>query len=150
MTRNVEPEPARTSPEPESRIRTYARLAKLDVYDYYLSILVVASLVLLPPAALFPEAIPVLVLFLLGEIATIVTLVALDDLTGYRDGSDITNYGPDDPFREKRRKPLVAGTLTTAQVVRSRGSARRWARCCGPARWPFRLISHCGRWCSSW
>jgi hypothetical protein len=37
-------------------------------------------------------------------------VVALDDLTGYRDGSDITNYSPDKPLRRLARKPLVAGS----------------------------------------
>lgn len=102
----------------ESRARSYARLGKLDVYDYYLSILVATSAVLIPVSGLDVRTAPTLVLFLLGEIATIVALVALDDVTGYRDGSDIANYGPNDPLRKKLRKPLVAGTLTEAQALR--------------------------------
>lgn len=100
----------------ESRARSYARLGKLDVYDYYLSILVATSAVLVSDVDI--RTAPMLVLFLLGEIATVVALVALDDVTGYRDGSDIANYGPDDPLRKKLRKPLVAGTLTEKQALR--------------------------------
>ena len=100
----------------ESRARSYARLGKLDVYDYYLSVLVATSAVLVSDVDL--RTAPMLVLFLLGEIATVVALVAFDDVTGYRDGSDIANYGPDDPLRKKLRKPLVAGTLTEAQALR--------------------------------
>lgn len=103
---------------PESRFRSYLRLGKLDVYDYYLGMLVVAAAVLLPPSAADPAALPVLALFLAGEVCTVVAMVALDDVTGYRDGSDVANYGPNDPLRKKLRKPLVAGTLTTSEALR--------------------------------
>ncbi|GAA2360556.1 hypothetical protein GCM10009854_44570 [Saccharopolyspora halophila] len=96
--------------EPRSRFRGYLRLGKFDVYDYYLGILIVAAAVQQSPATL--------VLFLLGEIAVIVAGVALDDITGYRDGSDLVNYGPDNRLRKKLRKPLVAGTLTEAEAIR--------------------------------
>ena len=100
---------------PESKARSYARLGKLDVYDYYLGMLVVAAAVL--PSAGF-GAVPVLALFLVGEVCTVVAMVALDDVTGYRDGSDIANYGPNDALRKKLRKPLVAGTLTESEALR--------------------------------
>lgn len=103
---------------PESTLRSYLRLGKLDVYDYYLGMLIVAAAVLLPPAAVDPAALPVLVLFLAGEVCTVVAMVALDDVTGYRDGSDLANYGPNDPLRKKLRKPLVAGTLSTSEALR--------------------------------
>ncbi|MGW0891217.1 UbiA family prenyltransferase [Saccharopolyspora sp. NPDC002578] len=102
---------------PESKARSYARLGKLDVYDYYLSILVVAAAVL-PPAAVGAGSLPMLLLFLLGEVCTLVALVSFDDVTGFRDGSDIANYGPNDPLRKKLRKPLVAGTLTDREALR--------------------------------
>ena len=99
------------------RIRTYARLAKLDVFDYYIGLLVV--LTLLAPAVRFDvRTLAVLTVFLLGEVFVIAAMVALDDLTGYRDGSDVANYGPDAPARKKARKPLVAGTLTESEVSR--------------------------------
>jgi 4-hydroxybenzoate polyprenyltransferase len=97
--------------------RAYARLAKLDVFDYYLSALVVWSL-LAPAARLDPRDLGVLAAFVAGEVALMACLVALDDRTGYRDGSDRRNYGPDAPTRKLRRKPLLAGTLTEPQVVR--------------------------------
>ncbi|MGH3622232.1 MAG: UbiA family prenyltransferase, partial [Sciscionella sp.] len=102
----------------ESTARSYARLAKLDVYDYYLGMLVVLSLVLVPTTRFDPRVLPMLVVFGLGEVFVIAAMVALDDLTGYLDGSDIANYGPDAPLRRKLRKPLVAGTLTPAQALR--------------------------------
>lgn len=104
-----------TGGRPESKARSFTRLGKLDVYDYYLGMLVVAAAVL--PSAGF-GALPVLALFLAGEVCTVVAMVALDDVTGYRDGSDIANYGPNDALRKKLRKPLVAGTLTESEVLR--------------------------------
>lgn len=98
----------------ESKLRSYARLAKLDVYDYYLSILVVLSAVLFP--ALDAMTVPVLLLFLAGEVLVTAAMVALDDVTGYYDGSDAANYVPDTPTRRLLRKPLVAGTLTVGEA----------------------------------
>lgn len=102
---------------PESKVRSYARLGKLDVYDYYPSIAVALSAVLLPIAGLPPATVVTLALFLLGAVFVIVAMVALDDVTGYRDGSDAANYGPDNPLRNKLRKPLVAGTLTLREAL---------------------------------
>jgi len=39
-------------------------------------------------------------------------------VTGYRDGSDAFNYGPDAPTRRLRRKPLLTGELTVEEAVR--------------------------------
>jgi 1,4-dihydroxy-2-naphthoate octaprenyltransferase len=97
--------------------RAYARLAKLDVFDYYLSAVLVWSM-LAPSARLEGRELGVLAAFGAGEVLLMAALVALDDLTGYRDGSDLVNYAPDARARRVRRKPLVAGTLTEAQVVR--------------------------------
>ncbi|WNV82862.1 UbiA family prenyltransferase [Umezawaea sp. Da 62-37] len=105
-----------TTPEATTR-RAYVRLAKLDIVDYYFGVLVVWTL--LPSALRLDGAVLAATgLFLLGEVFVIATMVALDDLTGFRDGSDIANYAPDDPNRRRYRKPLVAGTLTEAQVLR--------------------------------
>lgn len=99
----------------ESKFRNYRRLGKFDVYDYYLSIVIVAAAVQQAPTTLG--------LFLLGQIAVIVAGVALDDITGFRDGSDQVNYGSDSPLRKKLRKPLVAGTVTEAEALRFAGVA---------------------------
>ena len=95
----------------------YVKLAKLDIVDYYLGVLVVWAL--LVPALRFDAGVlTTMGVFLVGEVLVIVAMVALDDLTGYRDGSDIANYAPDAPARKLNRKPLVAGTLTEPQVLR--------------------------------
>ncbi|MFF9651187.1 UbiA family prenyltransferase [Streptomyces sp. NPDC014622] len=104
---------------PESKLRSYRRLGKLDVFDYYLSTPVVLAAVLLPlTPGLDGRSVATLVLFLLGQVLVIMAMVALDDVTGFRDGSDIANYGPDDPLRNKLRKPLVAGTLSEREALR--------------------------------
>lgn len=106
-----------STPPVTGRPGAYARLAKLDVFDYYLSAVLVWTL-LVPAARFDGQVLGVLVVFLAGEVLLMAALVALDDLTGYRDGSDLVNYAPDAPARRACRKPLVAGTLTEAQVVR--------------------------------
>lgn len=118
MTQHIAARPrAVGSDRPESRLRSYARLGKLDVYDYYLSIVLVLSAVLLPAARFGAADAGTLVVFLLGEVFVMMGLVAFDDLTGFRDGSDLVNYGPDNPRRRKLRKPLVAGTLSPREAV---------------------------------
>ncbi|MEV6717874.1 UbiA family prenyltransferase [Lentzea sp. NPDC051208] len=100
-----------------TRGTAYFRLAKLDILDYYLGVVVVWTL--LVPALRFDAGVLTTTgVFLLGEVFVIAAMVALDDLTGYRDGSDVTNYSPDDLARRRYRKPLVAGTLTEDQVLR--------------------------------
>ncbi|WP_255949946.1 UbiA family prenyltransferase [Streptomyces odontomachi] len=105
------------SDRPGSRLRSYARLGKLDVYDYYLSIVLVLSAVLLPTARFAAADTGTLVVFLVGEIFVMMGLVAFDDLTGFLDGSDLVNYGPDNPRRRKSRKPLVAGALSPREAL---------------------------------
>lgn len=102
---------------PRTKLRAYARLAKLDVFDYYLGLLIVWSLL---PAAdrLDARSLATLVVFLVAELCVVVATVAFDDVTGYRDGSDAVNYGPDSPARKLRRKPLLTGALSVVEAVR--------------------------------
>ncbi|MGH3766316.1 MAG: UbiA family prenyltransferase [Pseudonocardiaceae bacterium] len=102
---------------PPTKVRAYARLAKLDIFDYYLGLLVVWSL--LPAAGrLDPRSLLTLAVFLAGEVCVVAATVAFDDVTGYRDGSDAANYGPDAPARKLRRKPLLTGALSPAEALR--------------------------------
>ncbi|MDT0266547.1 UbiA family prenyltransferase [Streptomyces sp. DSM 44915] len=114
------PEPGTAGPPAvrpvEGKLRAYARLGKLDVYDYYPSLAVALSAVLLPLAQFTAGAAGTLALFLAGEVFVVMAMVALDDITGYHDGSDAANYGPNHPLRDIRRKPLVAGTLTLREA----------------------------------
>lgn len=100
----------------EPKAVSYARLAKLDVFDYYIGLLVVLSAIFAVSADAVVDGLPMLAVFALGEVFMIAAMVAFDDLTGFRDGSDIANYGPDTPRRRMRRKPLVAGTLTEREA----------------------------------
>ncbi|MCX4747956.1 UbiA family prenyltransferase [Kitasatospora sp. NBC_01287] len=105
----------RYPPRPAVSWRVYARLAKLDIYDYYLATPLLLAMVL-PAQALSAEGAAVLLLFLLGGVAMFAGLCSFDDITGYRDGSDAANYGPDAPARRLARKPLIAGALGERQA----------------------------------
>ncbi|MFE9422646.1 UbiA family prenyltransferase [Kitasatospora sp. NPDC006697] len=102
--------------------RVYVRLAKLDIYDYYLATPLLLAM-LLPGEPLGADGWAVLGLFLVGGVAMFAGLCSFDDVTGYRDGSDAANYGPDAPARRLARKPLITGALGEAQAVRFAWSA---------------------------
>jgi 1,4-dihydroxy-2-naphthoate octaprenyltransferase len=104
--------PART------RLAAYLRLAKLGMLDYYLSLIVVGSLLPLSGRHLDAPSWMTLAAFLLGEVCLVSAAVAFDDVTGYRDGSDAANYGTDAPVRRLARKPLLAGVLTERAALR--------------------------------
>jgi 1,4-dihydroxy-2-naphthoate octaprenyltransferase len=98
-------------------LAAYARLAKLDIYDYYIGLPLVLAM-LAPALRWEPGTLGLLLLILLAEVAVVAAMVAFDDVTGYRDGSDAANYGSDAARRRLARKPLVAGTLTEPQALR--------------------------------
>ncbi|WP_329581614.1 UbiA family prenyltransferase [Kitasatospora sp. NBC_01250] len=104
-------------PRPAASWRAYARLAKLDIYDYYLATPLLLAMVL-PAHLLTADGAGTLLLFLAGGVAMFAGGCSFDDVTGYRDGSDATSYGPDAPARRLARKPLIAGSLGEAQAVR--------------------------------
>ncbi|WP_433369616.1 UbiA family prenyltransferase [Streptosporangium sp. CA-115845] len=112
--REAESAPAATA---RGTLGAYARLAKLDVYDYYIGLPLVWTL-LVPAGRWEPGVIGLLVLICLAEVTVVAAMVGFDDITGYRDGSDAANYGADAAKRRLARKPLVAGTLTEAQALR--------------------------------
>ncbi|MPZ65450.1 MAG: 1,4-dihydroxy-2-naphthoate prenyltransferase [Pseudonocardiaceae bacterium] len=110
--------PALLVPTPLRRkAPAYVRLAKLDIFDYYLGLLIVWSL-LPAEARLDGRVLATLALFLLSEISIVAATVSFDDVTGYRDGSDAVNYGPDAPARRLARKPLLTQELTPAEATR--------------------------------
>ncbi|TWV58291.1 1,4-dihydroxy-2-naphthoate prenyltransferase [Streptomyces misionensis] len=100
------------------RLAAYARLAKLGMVDYYLSLLVVVSLIPLRGTAFDAASWTASAAFLLGEVCLVSAAVAFDDVTGYRDGSDAANYGTDPLVRRLARKPLLAGVLTERDALR--------------------------------
>ncbi|WP_262403566.1 FAD-dependent oxidoreductase [Actinomadura sp. CNU-125] len=98
-------------------LAAYARLAKLDIYDYYLGLPLVWAL-LVPAVRWDAATFGLLGLVLLAEVVVVAAMVGFDDITGFRDGSDAANYGSDAARRRLHRKPLVAGTLTEPQALR--------------------------------
>jgi len=100
------------------RLWAYSKLAKLAFFDYYLSALVVWTL--LPPDLRGDgRAVLVLLLCTLGWLGTVAATVAFDDVTGYRDGSDARNYDPgQEALRDRGRKPLLDGHLSVTAAVR--------------------------------
>lgn len=107
--------PARTPAR--GGLAAYARLAKLDIVDYYIGLPLVLAM-LAPALRWEPRTLGLLLLILLAEVAVVAAMVAFDDVTGHRDGSDAANYGSDAARRRLARKPLVAGTLTEPQALR--------------------------------
>jgi 1,4-dihydroxy-2-naphthoate polyprenyltransferase len=108
------------------RIGAYARLAKLSFFDYYLSALVVWTL--LEPGERTSARAP-LTLFVLtfGWMGLVACCVAFDDVTGFREGSDQQAYQPDQAnLRSLARKPLLDGSLTDVQAVRFGWAALVW------------------------
>jgi 1,4-dihydroxy-2-naphthoate octaprenyltransferase len=110
--------PATPAVRRHGRLWAYSKLAKLAFFDYYLSALIVWTLL---PGDLRTDgrALLVLVLCTLGWLGTVAATVAFDDVTGYRDGSDATNYDPrQEAVRDRGRKPLLDGHLSVAAAVR--------------------------------
>ncbi|MFI8258642.1 UbiA family prenyltransferase [Streptomyces filamentosus] len=120
LTTTTAPAEERPAPPPpaDGRLTTYARLGKLDVYDYYLGTFIALSAVVLPLGSLTGRTAALFGVFLVGQVLLLMAMTAFDDVTGFRDGSDITNYGPDHPLRNVRRKPLVSGALTVPEALR--------------------------------
>lgn len=117
-----------------TRLGAYARLAKLDVWDYYLAIPLAWALC--GPAGWgSPAVLSTLGLFLVGTVAVVAGAVAFDDVTGFRNGSDRANYAAavrprwsarpgtaaDEQamasLRPVRRKPLLTGELSEREAV---------------------------------
>ncbi|MFW6640948.1 UbiA family prenyltransferase [Nocardiopsis algeriensis] len=111
------PPPSAGTVPVRGRLAAYARLAKLDIVDYYIGLPLVLAM-LAPALRWEPSTLGLLLLVLLAEVAVVAAMVALDDVTGHRDGSDAANYGSDAARRRLARKPLVAGTLTEPQALR--------------------------------
>ncbi|MER5781919.1 UbiA family prenyltransferase [Streptomyces mobaraensis] len=117
------------------RLKIYAKLGKLSFYDYYLSAFVVWTA--LPGDRLWAgRTWAVLLLYILGYVGVVAATVALDDVTGIRDGSDARNYSPEDgALRDRSRKPLLSGALTVRQAELFGWGAALW----GAAVWALTL-----------
>jgi 1,4-dihydroxy-2-naphthoate octaprenyltransferase len=106
------------APARPNRLSSYARLANLYFYDYYLCVLVVWAL-LARSVRLEGRTLGTMALVVLGWVGVVAATVTLDDLTGFRDGSDDRNYSPDQAvLRNRANKPLITGELSPAQALR--------------------------------
>ncbi|MGA5301839.1 UbiA family prenyltransferase [Nucisporomicrobium flavum] len=93
-----------------------ARISKLSVYLHFFP-WVLAALLVSPAALDRPGAIPALVLFLLASAGLVAATATVDDIVGYRNGSDAANYTRPGFRRDIRRKPLLSGALTMREAV---------------------------------
>ncbi|MBH5334936.1 UbiA family prenyltransferase [Streptomyces pactum] len=104
------------SSDVRGRLRAYVKLGKLSFYDYYLSAFLVWS-ALPGPLVWEGRTAGVLLLYTAGYVGVVAATVALDDVTGIRDGSDARNYTPETgALRDLSRKPLLSGALTVRQA----------------------------------
>lgn len=108
------------------RLKAYTVLGKLAFYDYYLAAFIVVAA--LPASRLDdPGSYVTLALYFAGYVGVVAATVALDDVTGIRDGSDERNYSPDQgALRDRSRKPLLSGALTVRQAERFGWAAALW------------------------
>jgi 1,4-dihydroxy-2-naphthoate octaprenyltransferase len=99
------------------KVDAYKRLCKLDIKDYYFGLPLVWSLLPRRERRRL-RSLLTLATYFASEMCVVAATVAFDDVTGYRDGSDAFNYGPDAPTRRLRRKPLLTGELTVEEALR--------------------------------
>jgi 1,4-dihydroxy-2-naphthoate octaprenyltransferase len=98
--------------------RAYGHLANIYFLDYNLGYLLVVTL--LPAAASGDGRVwAALALVVAGYFLVHCAVIAFDDVTGFRDGTDAKNYR-DNPsaLRGLRWKPLVTGELQLPQALR--------------------------------
>jgi len=99
-------------------VRAYGHLANVYFLDYNLAYPLVATLL---PAAVARDAGTwvALTLIIVGYFLVHCAVIAFDDVTGFRDGTDAKNYR-DNPsaLRRLRWKPLVTGELRLPQALR--------------------------------
>lgn len=124
------------SPDTKDRLNAYVKLGKLSFYDYYLSAFIVW--VALPGAQTWDgTTFAVLLMYIAGYVGVVAATVALDDVTGIRDGSDARNYSPESgALRDLTRKPLLSGALTVRQAELFGWGAMVW----GAALWSLVFV----------
>jgi 1,4-dihydroxy-2-naphthoate octaprenyltransferase len=99
-------------------VRAYGHLANIYFLDYNLGYVQLATLL---PAAVIGDGgtWAALALIVAGYFLVHCAVIAFDDVTGFRDGTDAKNYR-DSPsaLRRLRWKPLVTGELRLPQALR--------------------------------
>lgn len=103
-----------------SRLVGYAQLAKLRVYQHLYEWLLLVLLLDLESVSP-PGATLALGFVLAAMVAVQATACAIDDVTGFRDGSDAENYRANALLAAPAKllpKPLLTGLLTERQAIR--------------------------------
>ncbi len=98
------------------RIGAFARLAKVQVWQHWYGIPVVWSLLPAQQAG-SPRVIAMLALMLLSIVCVMGATAAFDDVSGWRDGTDMANYRQSNPVRSFHRKPLLTGEMSEAEAL---------------------------------
>ena len=93
----------------------FVRLSKITVYQHFFPWALALAL-LDGQARTRPGAAAALTLFLLASAAIVACTSAVDDIIGYRNGSDAANYKEGDLGRDIRRKPLLSGMITVREA----------------------------------
>ncbi len=98
------------------RIGDYKDLAKLEIFDVYLSVPLAWSLL---PVALLddPSVLGRLLLILIAIMGVVTAACAFDDVQGARDGTDAINYADAVATRSVKRKPVLDGRLSDRQAL---------------------------------
>ena len=99
------------------RLIAYKDLAKLEIFDVYLTVPLAASLLSSEELG-HGSSIAILVLTLAAQVGVLTAACALDDVAGVRDGIDTFNYAQDAQLRKRKRKPLLDNRLTERQALR--------------------------------
>lgn len=92
----------------------YVELGKLKIFELWLGVLLAWSL--LPEVySSDPTALALLACALVIEMGTTAAALALDDVTGYRDGVDVANHTDSDRYGVN--KPLLSGEISERQAL---------------------------------
>jgi 1,4-dihydroxy-2-naphthoate polyprenyltransferase len=95
----------------------YVRLGKLDIYQIFLPLPLVWSLLPYNVASSL-YGIGIVILVLLSVMGVVAAALALDDVTGKRNGVDELAYAGSEKLRGTKMKPLVVGELTESEAMR--------------------------------
>ena len=95
-------------------VAAFVELGKLNVFELWFGIPVAWTL-LSQEEAFSPRTLLLLALALLLKAATSSAALALDDVSGLRDGLDLRNYGDTDRYAV--HKPLIDGRLSERQAL---------------------------------
>ena len=107
-----------SSPSLRRRLNAYFRMGRTIRWENWLGTLIWWTLVD-GDRAFEPRTFALMAVTLLAYVAMVATAGTMDDVTGYRDGTDWINYRNSDPtgLRPMTRKPLLLGWCTEAQAV---------------------------------